>query len=174
MTNFKGDSYFFLSGQEVANLDFWNTLNQKNAGWNQISEYSFRSFPKFWTFFDLDEAPSESLKLITKYSTLKANLISKDSIILNSEYNNWDLLFIDTSIPFSSFAIMESSFESELEALGLVLYTQGCIYFLLVSILLLVALIGSVVLINTNNISLVEYQNTSNQMSKKPNILFFS
>ena len=165
---------FFFSENEVFDLDFWNTLNQKNVGWNEISEYSFRNFPKFWTFFDLKEAPSDSLHLINDYISLQQNLLAKDSFILNSECNKWDLLFIDNNLSLNSFAIIEGILDSELEAIGLVLYTQGCVYFLLVSILLLVALIGSVVLINTNTTGLVEYQNTANQMSKKPSILFFN
>jgi NADH:ubiquinone oxidoreductase subunit 6 (subunit J) len=174
LINFKNNANFFFSENEVFDLDFWNTLNQKNVGWNEISEYSFRNFPKFWTFFNLKEAPSDSLHLINDYVSLQQNLLAKDSFILNSECNKWDLLFIDNNLSLNSFAIIEGILDSELEAIGLVLYTQGCVYFLLVSILLLVALIGSVVLINTNTTGLVEYQNTANQMSKKPSILFFN
>lgn len=57
--------------------------------------------------------------------------------------------------------------ETELQSLGIVLYTIGCVYFILASIILLIALIGSVVLITSDNNEFVEIQQTSNQISKK-------
>jgi NADH:ubiquinone oxidoreductase subunit 6 (subunit J) len=64
------------------------------------------------------------------------------------------------------------SLYSEIESIGLLLYTDGCIYLILVSLILLVALIGSVVLINPNSSNLIESQNQINQISKKQNIIF--
>jgi NADH:ubiquinone oxidoreductase subunit 6 (subunit J) len=57
--------------------------------------------------------------------------------------------------------------ETELQSLGIVLYTIGCVYFILASIILLIALIGSVVLITSDSTEFIEIQQTSNQISKK-------
>ena len=55
---------------------------------------------------------------------------------------------------------------SELAALGLILYTNGSVYFILASIVLLIALIGSVVLITADTKNSYELQHTSNQNAK--------
>ena len=57
--------------------------------------------------------------------------------------------------------------ETELQSLGIVLYTIGCVYFILASVILLIALIGSVVLITSDSTEFIEVQQMSNQMSKK-------
>ena len=135
-----------------------------------VPVYGLRELPAEYTFFNLQGRSGDPFFLIHDYETLKNHIIHNDSIILNTLFIDWELDF--NTISEKTFS--ESFLASELEAIGLVLYTQGCIYFILVSILLLVALIGSVVLINTNSKGLIESQNTANQMSKKPNILFFN
>ena len=68
-----------------------------------------------------------------------------------------------------------STFESELEALGLVLYIQGCLYVVLVSILLLVALVGAVALFFNGNLKEpVENQSVTAQYSKTFQISYSS
>jgi len=64
--------------------------------------------------------------------------------------------------------------ETELQGLGIVLYTVGCVYFILASIILLIALIGSVVLITSDSTEFIEIQQTSNQLSKKKSYWAFS
>jgi NADH:ubiquinone oxidoreductase subunit 6 (subunit J) len=55
---------------------------------------------------------------------------------------------------------------SELHSLGLVLYDKGCVYLILASIILLIALIGSVVLITPENSEVTQSQYSVNQNTK--------
>ena len=59
---------------------------------------------------------------------------------------------------------------TELHSLGLVMYTYGCIYLILVSVLLLIALLGAVILITLDTTEFVRLQQSSNQNAKGTNI----
>jgi len=59
---------------------------------------------------------------------------------------------------------------TELHSLGLVMYTYGCIYLILVSVLLLIALLGAVILITLDTTEFIRLQQSSNQNSKGTNI----
>ena len=59
---------------------------------------------------------------------------------------------------------------TELHSLGLVMYTYGCIYLILVSVLLLIALLGAVILITLDTTEFVRLQQSSNQNAKGINI----
>jgi NADH:ubiquinone oxidoreductase subunit 6 (subunit J) len=138
--------------------DFPSYLDQLPLWFFAIPGFTF----KFISFIDYaEDITSPYLALAFK------NNIGMHSILFLDTLKDWDFLYLPSIQLVGRMYNYDLLLNSELESLGLVLYTNGCLYLIAVSVLLLVALVGSVVLISTDNKSVVEYQNITSQMSKK-------
>jgi NADH:ubiquinone oxidoreductase subunit 6 (subunit J) len=135
-----------------------SSLDQLPLCFFSISSFSF----KFISFIDYaDHIANPYLVCAFK------NHIGIHSILFLDILKDWDFLYLPSIQLTGRIYNYDLLLNSELESLGLVLYTNGCLYLISVSVLLLVALVGSVVLISTDNKSVVEYQNITSQISKK-------